>query len=423
MSEAGTSSESRPLESAASEGTSPELGWVAKEPAVESYVPASASLQATARESLNDPEALYQSLVRALKWRKGFGILFIQCTPAKAQEIFPRLEKDLTKKKIGRLTLTEPVGNLFKIIAAREDVSDINALFIEGIDQSLAPYIKSEVGRNDYYKLEVLPPVLNHLNRLRDNFLQAFPHLCLVFVVPPFALKYFMYRAIDFFSWNSGIWRFHPDNHQLDQATQSALSEAFSQYQALSAEEIQEKIVELQDLIDVEVQTDERKAGLLEQQGLLLAASEEWSLVLRCFEQSAELSPPSAWNWFVRGLTLSNFGDYEEAIASYDLALKIKPDKHEALNNKGNALGALGRYEEAIASYDLALKIKPNDASPWYNKACAYALSSKPEKAVIYLQKAIELEGADKYIEMATIDTDFDPIRSHPQFQALTAQK
>jgi tetratricopeptide (TPR) repeat protein len=45
----------------------------------------------------------------------------------------------------------------------------------------------------------------------------------------------------------------------------------------------------------------------------------------------------------------------EDAIASFDKALELKPDLHEAWNNRGNALNDLGRWEEAIASYDKAL--------------------------------------------------------------------
>ena len=63
-------------------------------------------------------------------------------------------------------------------------------------------------------------------------------------------------------------------------------------------------------------------------------------------------------------------GRLEEAIASYDRALEIKPDKHEAWNIRGAALANLGRLEEAIASYDNALKLKPDDANTYYNKTC-----------------------------------------------------
>jgi tetratricopeptide (TPR) repeat protein len=108
-----------------------------------------------------------------------------------------------------------------------------------------------------------------------------------------------------------------------------------------------------------------------------------------------------------------------EAIAAYDQALAIKPDKHEALNNKGVDLSELGRKEEAIAAYDQALAIKPDDTSAWYNKACCLVLFNQADEALPFLQKAIELEGGTKYIEMAKTDADFDSIRHDPRFQAL----
>ncbi|MEL7072293.1 MAG: hypothetical protein AAGN15_27155 [Cyanobacteria bacterium J06581_3] len=116
--------------------------WLAKEPLVtdlagDLYVPASEAVQAAARAKIDDPETLYLSLVRALRRRKGFGILFLQCTPAKGQAIYTRLEKDLHKKRIGRLTLTEPIDNLLALVKERDDVADLNVLFIEGIDKSL----------------------------------------------------------------------------------------------------------------------------------------------------------------------------------------------------------------------------------------------------------------------------------------------
>jgi tetratricopeptide (TPR) repeat protein len=64
--------------------------------------------------------------------------------------------------------------------------------------------------------------------------------------------------------------------------------------------------------------------------------------------------------WFEQGYQKVINGDFIGAIASYDRALEIKPDYHEAWNNRGVALGNLGRLEEAIASYDRALEIKPD---------------------------------------------------------------
>ncbi len=60
-------------------------------------------------------------------------------------------------------------------------------------------------------------------------------------------------------------------------------------------------------------------------------------------------------------------GHYEQAITSFDQALKIKPDDDWAWNNRGVALKNLERYEEAVVSFDQALKIKPDDDSAWNN--------------------------------------------------------
>ena len=51
---------------------------------------------------------------------------------------------------------------------------------------------------------------------------------------------------------------------------------------------------------------------------------------------------------------------FEDALASYDKAIALKPDYAEAYNNRGNALKDLKRFEEALASYDKAIALKPD---------------------------------------------------------------
>ena len=64
----------------------------------------------------------------------------------------------------------------------------------------------------------------------------------------------------------------------------------------------------------------------------------------------------------------------QEALASYDRALTIKPEHVTALNNRGNAMHTLARYEEALASYDRALAIKPDYADALCNRGNALLL-------------------------------------------------
>jgi predicted O-linked N-acetylglucosamine transferase (SPINDLY family) len=50
---------------------------------------------------------------------------------------------------------------------------------------------------------------------------------------------------------------------------------------------------------------------------------------------------------------------FDEALATYDKALTIKPDDASALSNRGNALLELRRFDEALTSYEKALAIEP----------------------------------------------------------------
>lgn len=159
----------------------------------------------------------------------------------------------------------------------------------------------------------------------------------------------------------------------------------------------------------------------MQEQGLIFAAA-DWSSALRCFDGVDLIRVGDDRNQFFRGFTLGKLDRYEEAIAAYEAAIAINPDKHEAFYNKGVALSALGRKEEAIAAYDAALAIVPHDASTHYNKACTYALLSQLNDALTFLQKAIELDGTNEYIELAKTDSDFDAMRDRPQFQALITQ-
>jgi tetratricopeptide (TPR) repeat protein len=78
------------------------------------------------------------------------------------------------------------------------------------------------------------------------------------------------------------------------------------------------------------------------------------------------------------------------------------------------------KKEEAIASYDHALKINPDYEQAWNNKACLYALNEESQLALECLEKAIKLN--PKYLQMAKTDSDFDLIQELPQFKALINQ-
>lgn len=77
----------------------------------------------------------------------------------------------------------------------------------------------------------------------------------------------------------------------------------------------------------------------------------------------------------------------------------------------------LGSSQEAIASYDKAVEIKPDYHQAWYNRAIAYTHLNNIELALQNLQTAINLN--PEYQETAKTDAGFDVIRENEEFKRL----
>jgi tetratricopeptide (TPR) repeat protein len=109
------------------------------------------------------------------------------------------------------------------------------------------------------------------------------------------------------------------------------------------------------------------------------------------YDRAIKINPDLHEAWSNRGVALVNLGRYEKAIASYDRAIKIKPDLHETWYNRGVALGNLGRYEEAIDSFDRTIEINPDDHEAWYNRGNALGNLGRYEEAIDSYDRAIEI--------------------------------
>ena len=85
-------------------------------------------------------------------------------------------------------------------------------------------------------------------------------------------------------------------------------------------------------------------------------------------------------------------GRLEDAVTSYNKALRIKPDYVEAHYNLGVALNDLGKHKAAIASYVKALQIKPDYAATYNNLGNALKALGKHEEAIASITKAMRIQ-------------------------------
>src|SRR4249919_3689518 len=180
----------------------------------------------------------------------------------------------------------------------------------------------------------------------------------------------------------------------------------------------------------------------------------------RAFERALELNPSlfEAWHYYARDCYAR--GEYARAAELFQRAHRARPDDFAPLVFAAGSLGALGdkpgslamaqraanglvrqaqlepdnvrarylasgvlhqvgRTEEGRQMADDALAMRPDDWSALYNGACFYSNIGESERALDLLERALRQGGG--YVEWMLHDTDLDPLRALPRFQALLA--
>ena len=342
-----------------------------------------------------EPEEVYQDLLRALKRKSGFGLFFVQCTSVEADKFIVKLPQEIPQKKIAVLRLVEAIDNLYERVAEFVKDKQVEILLIKGLEYSLYKYEKrsfGEITEGQFSNLTSVPHILNHLNQQRERFRDDFP-ISFVFLLRSFSINYFIHRAPDFFDWRSGVFELPTTPEVVEQESNRLLLEGdYEEYLKLSQEQKIEKVLEIQELLTEKHQLDNQKPRLLFELGNLLSTASEYEAAIASYDQALKFKPDYHEAWYNRGIALDDLGRFEEVIASYDQALKFKPDYHLAWNNQGIALDDLGRFEEAIASYDQALKFKPDYHQAWYNRGSALGNLESFEEAIASYDQALKFK-------------------------------
>jgi tetratricopeptide (TPR) repeat protein len=112
---------------------------------------------------------------------------------------------------------------------------------------------------------------------------------------------------------------------------------------------------------------------------------------LASYDRALKLRPDYVEALFNRGNTLHELNRFEEALASYDGALKLRSDYAEALFNRGTTLRAMKRFEEALASYDRVLKLRPNYAEALFNRGNTLRAMKRLGEALASYDRALKL--------------------------------
>jgi tetratricopeptide (TPR) repeat protein len=121
----------------------------------------------------------------------------------------------------------------------------------------------------------------------------------------------------------------------------------------------------------------------------------------------------------LKGLALRSLGRFVEALAPLKEAAELDPQNIHIWLTIGWCQKRAGRIDLAIESLEEALQIDPAEAIIHYNLACYWSLAGNREHALEFLHHALQID--PNYRDLVDGESDFDPIRNDPGFQALTS--
>lgn len=121
---------------------------------------------------------------------------------------------------------------------------------------------------------------------------------------------------------------------------------------------------------------------------------------------------------FLRGQALRAMDRFVEAVPLLREAAEYEPQNIHIRLSLAWCYKRCRRLDLAIQALEEALEADASHAIVHYNLACYWSLAGNVKLAVTYLAQAFDME--PEYRDLIHSEHDFDPIRNHPHFLALT---
>ena len=128
---------------------------------------------------------------------------------------------------------------------------------------------------------------------------------------------------------------------------------------------------------------------------LTLSREEVFANNLALWRDTVKASPFSETAHYGLGMSLSDRGQWNEAIVEFNKALKLNSDDYEAHNGLGIALFQMGKSDEAIGQFQKSLEFNPDYAQARYNLGLVFLKKKQMNDATIQFQEALHLKPND----------------------------
>lgn len=101
--------------------------------------------------------------------------------------------------------------------------------------------------------------------------------------------------------------------------------------------------------------------------------------------------PPDMLFRYLQAVQLLNAAQYEDAITSFDIVLRVLPDLAIAYNYRGVAYYHEEQYDLALEDFDKSIELKKTSPTPFLNRATLHDKLGNTRLAIADLEAALEL--------------------------------
>ena len=137
-------------------------------------------------------------------------------------------------------------------------------------------------------------------------------------------------------------------------------------------------------------------------------AKGDFDRALADYDMAVQLNPEVAAAWLNRGVLWSRKENFDRSIADLTKAIQLDPSLWKSFNNRSNAWREKGEYTKAKDDIDQAIRLAPNEPRPYALRAELWRLLGDLEGAIADLDKAIAMVPPNA------------PARKHPMALILT---
>lgn len=127
----------------------------------------------------------------------------------------------------------------------------------------------------------------------------------------------------------------------------------------------------------------------------------------QAFDRAIELNPQSFWAYFRKGQMLAKRDKYREALACFNVAVRLRPKKVDFWLEKAFTEDELGMITVAYHSYDKATQLGDKTGWAWFGKARILAFLNRFDDALEAVRAGIKMdpeEPAFKDVEEYVLD-------------------